>query len=1122
MIRSLLSTLCSVGRQHCRRLLLCALPVLLAASATAQDPGVQTVTIALRNATVKEVFGVVEKQTPFRFVYDQSLANHPKRLTLQYKLVTVKDLLTEIDRQAGLQFKISGSNISVAAKSSDVILRGAPPTGPRKEITGIVRDSSGQPMVGVTIMIKDTKTGTGTDINGRYILQVSEGDILTYTMISFRKQEVVVGKADKYDIVLEEASSALEEVVVVGFGAQKKIGLVGAQNTVSAKDLKQPVSNLTNSLGGRIAGMISVQRSGELGYNDANLYIRGISTFTAGLSQPLTLVDGVPRAIANIDPEDIESFTVLKDAAATAVYGVRGANGVIIVTTKSGKAGKPSYNFRYTEGVTQFTALPEFADGPTYMEMSNEALRTRGNAPIYSDEAIKATRDGSDPYLYPNTNWFEAMFNDFGRYRNANANISGGSEKAVYYVGLSLTDELGLYKTDALNKYNSSIFEKRYNVTSNLTLQPSSTTTVKLGINGYLKNVNLPTTGVGDLFTDAYFMTPTQIPLKYPDGKIADVRSGGLSNPWASLTQVGYANQWRSQINSNLRLTQELNFITKGLSITGMFSFDAYNYTSNRYTKTPDTWLAIGRDANGELQFEQTAIGTEFLAYTKSNQGERSLYSEAALNYNRTFGKNHEVSGMLLYNKSDKINTYAADLETSLPYRLQGLAGRVTYAFNNRYFVEGNFGYNGSENFYPEKRYGFFPSGGLGWVISEENFYKSIKRYVPFFKARFSHGIVGNSNIVGTSAIDGRRFAYLATVIGYGSYGFGKNSPVAIGGMEIGEYAVNVTWETSRKTNLGFDIRLLKEDLSIQVDLFREYRTGIFLRRKSLPAYTGILLAPWANIGTIDNKGLDATLTYNTKFGPVNVNLIGNFSYNRNKVVENDDPAWKYPWLDRKGQKVSQRYGYIALGLFESDKDVQNSPRQTGDVRAGDIKFKDINGDGAIDSYDQVPIGYGDVPEIMYGFGFTVGYKAFSLSALFQGAAHVDVMLNGEGTMPFQQGLARGNLFSNITDRWTEENPNPNAFYPRLMPGSLNDNYASSTWWVKSADYMRLKTLQFSYNLPSSWMKRVHVKSANLFLQGVNLLTFSSFDLWDVEIGNGRGAAYSSTRSFAGGIAVNF
>ncbi|WP_126245306.1 SusC/RagA family TonB-linked outer membrane protein [Chitinophaga rhizosphaerae] len=1091
------------------RRLLAVLLWLPAATATAQDDGLarQTVNISVKDADITAVFRIIEKQTAFRFLYDGSLKASAGKISLEFKQIRVPALLREIEQRTRLQFLTRGKDISVT-------LRGLTAPG-KREITGIVQDTTGQPMVGVTIAVKDTKRGTGTDINGRYILSVDDNDVLVFSMISFRKQEIPVAGRQKLDVVLREASSALEEVVIVGFGQQKKVSLVGAQTTISPKELKLPVSNLTNSLGGRIAGMVSVQRSGELGYNDANIYIRGISTFTAGLSQPLTLVDGVPRAIANVDPEDIESFSVLKDAAATAVYGVRGANGVILITTKAGKAGKPNYNLRYTEGVTDFTTLPSFADGATYMEMSNEALRTRGNTPQYSDEAIQKTRDGSDPYLYPNIDWFKELFNKNGRMRNANANISGGSEKAVYYVGLGFYDEKGLYNIDELSKYNSSIFQKRYNVTSNLTLQPSATTTLKLGISGYLNNINLPNTSVSNIFSDAYFMTPVQIPTRYPDGKVADVRSGSLSNPWASLTQTGYANQWRSQIFSNLRLTQELPFLLKGMSVTGMFSFDAYNYTSNRYTKTPDTWLATGRDGDGNLIFEQTGIGTEFLSYGKANIGERTIYSELALNYNRQFGK-HDVSGMLLYNKNDKINTYAADLESSMPYRFQGLAGRATYGYDNRYFLEANFGYNGSENFFPDRRYGLFPSAGIGWVVSEEKFYRPLKNIVEYFKIRFSHGIVGNSQI------NGRRFAYLATVENKGTYSFGKNPTNSFAGKEVGEYAVDVTWETSRKTNLGFDLRVMKEALQVQVDLFREYRSGIFLRRRSLPAYVGMINAPYGNVGIIDNRGIDVSLTYNEHFGDLSLQLMGNFSFNRNEVVENDDPAWKYPWLERKGQKVNQRFGYVALGLFESDKEVMNSPRQPGDVRAGDIKYKDINGDGVIDTYDQVPIGYGDVPEIMYGFGFTAGYRSFALSALFQGAANVDVLLSGEGTMPFQQGLARGNLFSNISDRWTEENPNPNAFYPRLMPGSLNENYAASTWWVKNSNYLRLKTLQFSYNLPQRWMQRMHVKSANLFAQGVNLLTFSKFDLWDVEVGNGRGAAYSSTRSYSAGIAVNF
>jgi TonB-linked SusC/RagA family outer membrane protein len=734
---------------------------------------------------------------------------------------------------------------------------------------------------------------------------------------------------------------------------------------------------------------------------------------------------------------------------------------------------------------------------------------------VYSDATIAKTISGEDPFLYPNINWLDQVFNKTGKMRNVNANISGGTENATYYVGLGYYDEVGLYKTDAIKTYDPSISSKRYNITSNLTLKPAKNTEIKLGIQGYLNNVNLPFTAVSNIFQDAFFITPVQIPLKYPDGKIADIRSGSLSNPWASLTQAGYANQWRSQIFSNLRVTQQLPFITKGLSVSAMFSFDAYNYTSNRYGKLPDTYLATGRDANGKLLYDQTAIGTEFLDYTKSNVGSRTLYNEASFNYTRDFGK-HSVTGMVVYNQSDMINTYATTLENSLPYRFRGVAARGTYGYANKYFADLNFGFNGSENFLPSKRYGFFPSGGVAWVLSEEKFFKAAKEHLQLLKFRASYGIVGNS------LIDGRRFAYISTISAPGGYTYGIDMKNTFAGKDFGEYAVDVQWETSKKTKVGIDIRTLKDALSIQVDFFREYRSGIFLGRQSLPVYVGMINAPFANVGVIDNRGLDATLNYSKRLGNFSLNLMGTFTYNKNKVIENDDPAWKYPWLERKGRKVSQRFGYEAVGLFTSNDEVKNSARQTGDIRAGDIKYRDINADGIIDAYDKVPIGYGSIPEMIYGFGFTVGYKSFAVSTLFQGAAHVDYLISGEAALPFQQGLSRGSLYSNINDRWTVENPNPNAFYPRLGSGSINDNFAASSWWVKKADYMRLKTLQISYSLPKNWMRKAGLKSASLFVQGVNLFTFSSFKLWDVELGDGRGDSYPNTSSYTGGISINF
>lgn len=830
------------------------------------------------------------------------------------------------------------------------------------------------------------------------------------------------------------------------------------------------------------------------------------------MSAPLTLVDGVPRSFANVDPEDIESFSILKDASATAVYGVRGANGVIIINTKSGLKGRPKFTVRYTEGITTPTKITDFVDGATYMEMSNEASTTRGGGTLYSREVIEKTRTHADPYLYPNVDWMDEILRDYSHNRSANVNVSGGSDKAVYYIGLAYYDEDGMYKDTKLADYNSNTYYRRYNVTTNLTLNPFRTTEIKLGIQGYLANANYPASSQATIFESAYFTQPTYIAPMYPDGKLGAFSGGGL-NPVAELGATGYANQWRSQVYSNLRVTQQL---CKGLSITGMFSFDTYNYTSNRFTKSPNTYHATGRDANGNLIYEQTRQGTENLAYSLSAKGDRTIYLEAALNYKNTFGR-HDVSGMLLFNQSDEINTKATNVEEALPYRFRGLAGRFTYGFDDRYFAEFNFGYNGSENFAPKNRYGFFPSMGLGWVISNESFFEPLTGVIQYLKVRGTWGQVGNSQI------SGRRFAYLATVTDSSStsYTFGKNMDQNFGTTAINEYAVDVTWEVADKTDIGVDMRLLNNKLNFQFDYFKESREGIYLRRSSIPAYVGMINNPYGNIGRVENKGVEFSINYANSWGDWSLSLMGNYSFNRNKVLEDDSTA-AYPWQSTIGNKVGQRFGLVALGLFESYEEIAASPMQTGDTRPGDIKYKDVNGDGKIDEYDKVPIGWGSVPEIMYGFGFSIGWKNLSLTAMFQGAAHVDAMLSGEGVLPFSQGSSRGNLQSNITDRWTEQNPSQDVFYPRLSIGNINMNYETSTWWLKNTDYLRLKNIELSYRLPDRWMKRIHLDNARVFIQGVNLLTFSSFKIWDVELGDGRGARYPNIASVSLGVNFNF
>lgn len=1076
----------------------------------------KTIQVNFENLSLQKVFEQLQSTYLIPLAYNNDASYLSKKIDYSASK-PAKKILLDILSRFDLTYELKHDYVRIVQKPDR---SRTPSARQQNDITGTVRNSKGEPLAGVSITLKDqTSIGTTTDLNGKFILAVPADATIVVNIVGYRTVEIPVGQQKNLQIDLEETEAGIDEVVVVGFGTQKKISLVGAQSSVSAESLQVPVANLSNALAGRISGVVSVQRTGEPGFDDAQIWIRGISTFSQGLSEPLVLVDGTPRKMANVDPEDIESFTVLKDASATAVYGVRGANGVVIIKTKSGVAGKPKFSFRYYEGLTQFTTLPEFADGITYMQMSNEALTNRGAAPIYSQERIDKTASGEDPYLYPNVDWMGALFNKVGHQRRGNVNVSGGSDRATYYMGVSYLDEVGLYKQDDMVNYNNQVGYKRYNLTSNLSLKPTNTTKIDLGVQGYLANANYPGIGQGDIFVNAWIVTPVIHPTVYENGTIPDQRSGGLINPYAALTQTGYANQWRNQLFSNLRATQDLPFITKGLSATAMFSFDVYNYTSMRRTKRPSAYLATGRDEHGEMQYEQTYEGDQFLSFNRSSEGERTIYVEGALNYNRSFGK-HTTTGMFLFNKSDMLNSEATTLINSLPYRYIGVSGRATYSFADKYFLEANFGYNGSENFAPQNRFGFFPSAGLAWVFSEESFFSGLKETFPLAKLRFSHGKVGSSKLItGTTET---RFAYISTIDDAGGYSFGKDRGNSFDGLNIGEYGVNVTWETSTKSNVGLDLQTKNNEFNIQIDYFKERREGIFIRRGNVPSYVGLQSSPYGNLGIIDNQGVDGSLTYGKQLGDFSFQVLGNFTYNRNKVIENDQPDQLYPWLDRKGKRLSQRWGLVALGLFESEEEINNGPLHSGLVKPGDVKFQDVNGDGKIDDFDQMPIGYGTIPEFVFGFGLSFTYKNFSVSSLFQGVGNVDVYMNGEGVMPFSVSMSRGNLLSNIEDRWTIDNPRQDAFYPRLSDGSPNSNFKASSWWLKNGKYIRLKDLQVNYQLPKSLTDHVNLTSASIFFAGYNLFTWSPFKFWDVELGDGRGTRYPNIKTYSMGVNVNF
>jgi TonB-linked SusC/RagA family outer membrane protein len=1082
----------------------------------------QNINLKVKDVSLLDVFKQLHRQSGVEFVYDNKMLKEAKRVSVNAVNEPLSTVLDRCFSQQPLTYEIIQNMIVIKRKPADNITDIAPNNKPLAiVVTGKVTDDKGLPLPGVTVKLKEGSASTSTRKDGSYSIKLPNGSgTLVFTFIGFATQEVPVNNNREINVVLKEIATGLNDVVVVGYGQQKKVSLIGAISTIKAEDLKQPVANLSDLIAGRVAGVIGVQRSGQPGYDNAEIYIRGISTFTS--SSPLVLVDGVERDLGNIDPEDIASFSILKDASATAVYGVRGANGVILIQTKKGKVGKATINAQYDQGITQFTRIPQFADGVTYMQMANEAYKSSNpNDPLpkYSNDRIQKTANGTDPDLYPNVDWFKVLFNKFGQNRRARVNANGGSENAQYYLSVGYYNENGLYKTDQLANYNSAIKFDRYNFTSNLTLNVTKTTKVDFGASGWISNGNYPGSSVDAIWGSAYVMPPIVIPPVYSNGLHSQIRTGDVLNPYNLLTQSGYVNEFRSQLWSNIRVTQDLGKILKGLSATAMYSFDNYNNHNISRTKTVDGYLASGRDDKGNLLLDKTSIGSSYLGFSRANGGTRQFYTEAAVNYNNTFGK-HAVTGLILYNQSDKEDAFANDFISSIPYRYMGLAGRITYAYNNKYLAEANFGYNGSETFAPDHRFGFFPSFGLGWVISEESFFKPLANTFQFLKLRYSYGVVGNSNI------GGRRFAYISTVGGgNGNYSYGQNGTnQSTDGLDIGDYAVSVTWEKAKKQNLGLEFKMLDNAVSLTADAFQENRTGIFRQRGDVPAYAGIRTLPYANLGEIHNRGIDATLDINKRIGNNWVVAFrGNFTWNRAKVINDANAPYPYPWQQRIGRKLGQRFGYTDLGLFQSDADVANSPYQTGTNKAGDIKYKDLNGDGRIDSFDQQPIGYGSIPEIVYGFGPTITYKGFSVAGWFKGISNVDVSLNGDGLQPFSQGGERGNLLTQITDRWTPNSTNPRPFYPRLTYGNDNMNYANSTWWVKNGAFMRLQTLQLSYDFAGArWLRSAGMSNLSIYFIGYNLLTVSGFKLWDVELGDGHGAQYPLLKTYNVGIKCTF
>ena len=1062
---------------------------------------------------LKELIRQIEAQTSYKVSYQGNLADN---ITIKAdpSKHNVEELLADALRGTGISYVIRYNTIILTQEQPRA--EAAQQASQTRHIAGRVIDAeTKEPIIGATVWVKDSALGTNTNVDGAFDYTFTgHYGYIAVSYIGYQTQEFPVTNLPK--VIELSAGNELDEVVVVGYGTQKKASVVGSIASVSVNDIRMPTAKISNNLAGQLAGVISVQRSGEPGAS-STFWIRGISTFGSSTT-PLVLVDGIERDLDLVDIEDIKDFSILKDAAATAIYGVRGANGVILITTREGIVGKPQINIRFEAGMVQPTKVPDMLDAVQFAELWNAAAGRE----VYTPEVIQKYRDGSDPDLYPNVDWVDYLYKDLSFNERVNVNVTGGGSTAKYYISGGFYNEDGLFARDNMKEYNTSVFFRKFNFRSNVEVQLHKYTKLNVNLATTFERKNEPGTAASTIWDYAVKSAPNVFPAVYSNGLLPGPGANNGENPYVLLTQTGYREKFYNTAQSLFSLTQDLgDWVTKGLTVTVKGSFDAKNYNHLARTKTPPQYMASGRDEFGDLILQQKVIGADNLTYSESHSGYRSVYLEASVNWARSFGK-HDLSALFLYQQSQRndVGIDKSQPELALPYRHQGIAGRITYSYDNRYFIEGNFGYNGSENFSPGKRFGFFPSVAAGYVISNEKFFEPVRGVIDLLKIKASYGIVGNDKIGTDDNV--RRFIYNETVVPGNSYNFGTSTQ-SYAGTRLGDWAnPNVGWEEAHKLNVGVDLSLFSK-LKISADYFKERREGIFLKRASIPVYVGLSTKPWVNIGKMRNSGVDASLEYHQTIGQdLHLTVRGNFTYARNMIVDQDQPDYKYLYMNRTGQARYQTFGLVAAGLFRDQADIDAWPKQSfGDVEPGDIKYLDLNGDGVVDSYDVKPIGYTAIPEIVYGFGFSLQWKAFDFSAFFQGVGHVNFSTRTDQTQGFIARNSReANLFSDVYDNyWTPERLD--AKYPRLFIGTNNNNNQNSSFWMANGRYMRLKNLEIGYTLPKHISQKMAMQNMRVYLSGVNLFTFSPFKLWDPDLQTGA-TNYPNNRIINIGLTIGF
>ncbi len=1021
-----------------------------------------------------------------------------------------------------------------------------------QNLAGTVKNVREEPLEGASVIVKGTARSTMSNTLGEFSIPVNGNDTLIFSYAGLETQEVAVSGRQVLNIIMRAAagSEQLDDVVVVAFGTQKKTEIVGSVTQVKPEELKVPSSNLTTALAGRVPGMIAVQRTGEPGADNAEFYIRGITTFGYGRG-PLILIDGIESTtndLARINVDDIASFNIYKDATATALYGSRAANGVISVSTKEGKKGRARVSLRAESNFSMNTRDVELADPITYMRLNNEAILTRNPlAPVlYSDEKIDNTVIGSGSNIFPTTDWRKELFKDHTVNQRVNMSVSGGGDVAKYYVGGTFTQDNGLLKVDQRNNFNNNINFKTYSLRSNVNMFLSSTTEMIVRLSGVFEDYNGPIYSGGGMYTRVMRANPVLFPAYYPTDSahrfvqhimFGNYGDGNYLNPYAD-TVKGYQDRGRSKVGAQLELKQDLKGITPGLKARGRLSTDRHAYFTITRQYLPFYYGLSSyslRDNTYNVYLINEEDGRETLDYDEGTKEINStIWGEAALDYYRSFGKN-TISGMVIGYLQERLNPNAGSIQQSLPFRNVGLSGRATYGYDNRYHVEFNFGYNGSERFYKTQRWGFFPSAGVAWTVSNEPFFDKLKDNINLLKFRATYGFAGKDDIGDA----GDRFFYLSEVnLSNSSYGavFGRDNGYAKPGISISRYSdPNITWETSRDANFAVELGLFRK-FNLIAEYYVRNRYNILQTRASTPASMGLWAQPQTNIGEATGRGVDLDLSFNQTFAnSMFIQAMANFTYASAKFKVYEE--YEYPgawWRSRVGYPITQQWGYIAQSLFADEAEVANSPVQNfGQYMAGDIKFKDVNGDGRITELDMVPLGYPTTPEIIYGFGMSGGNRSFDISVFFQGAGRTSFWMDPEATAPFNayyystaernSGIRYVNqlLKSYADSYWSEDNRDLYAMWPRLSTFPINNNTQRSTWFMRNGQFLRLKHVELGYKLPERVISRLGMSAARIYVSGVNLFTWSKFKTWDIEMG-GNGLRYPNQKVYNLGVLVDF